>query len=75
MLRSRLIYSDATRTVRVVESVETWHHQSSTRCQIAGKIEPLAVVVNGPDGQYALDVDAQPIDGDSLSQMLATDAD
>ena len=71
MLRNRQVFRDKALTISVVESVESWHDQSSSRCQVIGKIEPLAVVVSGPDGDYALDVNAQPIDPDHLSQMLA----
>ena len=72
MLRSRLIYRDAALTVHVVESVETWHSQTSTQCHVVGKIEPLAVVVCGPEGEHAVDINAQPIDRDCLTRMLAS---
>ena len=74
MIRSRTIYSDAALTVRVVESVETWRSQSTGRCGLTGRIEPVAVIVRAPDGEYALDIDAQPIDEDCLSQILASEA-
>ena len=70
MIRSRTIYSDAALTVRVIESVETWCSQTTARCGLMGRIEPVAVIVRGPDGEYALDIDAQPIGKDYLSQML-----
>lgn len=70
MLRIREIHSDALRTVSVVESFETWHSRTPVHCQAAGRIEPLAVVVSGPDGEYAVDVNAEPIDAERLSRML-----
>lgn len=72
MLRTRQVYSDTAFTVRVVESVETWQSRTATGCQAAGKIEPLAVVVSGPDGEYAVDVNAEPIGAERLAQMLAS---
>jgi hypothetical protein len=71
MLRVREIHSDTVRTVSVVESVSTWHSRTPARCQVMGKIEPLAVIVRGPDGQQAFDVNAEPIDAERLAQMLA----
>ena len=70
MFRTRQIYSDAVVTVHVIESVETWQSRTATLCQAAGKIEPLAVVVSGPDGEYAIDINAEPIGADRLSQIL-----
>jgi len=72
MLRTREIYSNKALTVSVIESVETWRSRSVALCYAAGRIEPIAVVVAGPDGEYALDVDAQPIDRERLSRMLAS---
>lgn len=70
MLRIRQIYSDTAFTVRVVESVETWQSRTPSGCQTAGRIEPLAVVVSGPDGEYAVDVNAEPIGTERLAQIL-----
>ena len=72
MLRIRTIHRDALRTVSVVESVETWHSRTATRCQAAGRIESRAVVVSTPDGEYAIGVNAEPIDAEHLSRMLVS---
>lgn len=72
MLRTRQIYSDTMFTVRVVESVDSWQSRSTKHFRAAGKIEPLAVVVSGPDGEYALDINAEPIGAERLAQMLDT---
>ena len=71
MLRTHQIYRDTTLIVSVVESVEFWHSQTAKFCQATGKIEALAVVVNGPRDEYALDMNAKPMDKKSLSRLLA----
>ena len=73
MRRTRQIYSNTVFTVRVVESIETWQSRSATRCHAAGKIEPLAVVVSGPDGEYAVDVNGEPIGAERLSRLCSSD--
>lgn len=72
MLRIRVIHEDALRTVSVVESVETRHGRTASCCQATGRLEPLAVIVSAADGEYAVDVNAEPIDAEHLSRMLAS---
>ena len=70
MLRVREIHRDTEQTISVVETVETWQNRTATYCHAAGRIEPLAVIVRRPDSEYAIDVNAEPVDAAHLARML-----
>ena len=73
-LRTREIFDDAMAGLGLrliaVESVDFSHSKTNTGCHLYGTLEPVAVIVCGPDGAYALDMDAKPIAIDQLKQDI-----
>jgi len=69
-LRIRHLFNDSALTLIAVESVDSRRTITSTRCQLYGQIEPIAVVVCSSDGTYALDMEAKPADLDELRQAI-----
>ncbi len=69
-LRSRQIYKDATRTIFTVESVDIQHGTTNTGGHLIGNIKPIAIIVSGPEGMYALDMEAKPANIDQLRQDI-----
>ncbi len=69
-LRTSEIFNDSRFTLIAVESVEYRHSKTNTVCELHGNIEPIAVVVHGPDGTYALDMESKPADFDQLRQDI-----
>jgi len=69
-LRISEIFRDSTFTLIAVESVNVWHSKTNTDCRLYGNIEPIAVIVSGLDGVYALDMDAKLIAFDQLRQNI-----
>jgi hypothetical protein len=55
-------------TIIAVVSVNVCQNKTNTHCQLFGYIEPLALIVYGPDGKYVLDMDAKPVNYDQLRQ-------
>ena len=74
MLRVRAIHSDRLRTVSVIESVESWHARSPARCQAMGRIEPIAVIIDGAKGRRAVDINGEAIDDERLARLLGSAA-
>ena len=70
MLRVTEIHRDAEQTISVVESVETWQSRTGTSFHAGGKIEPLVVIVRRQDGEFAVDVNAEPVDAGYLLRLL-----
>lgn len=70
-MRARRVYGDSTLTLVTIESIDVGRVRTTNLCQVYGKSEPVAVVVSGPDGQYALDVEGKPVDLDRLRQDVA----
>lgn len=70
MLRVREIHRDAEQTVSVIEAVESGQSRSGKYCHCWGSIKPLAVIVRRAGCEYAVDINAKPIDAEHLSQML-----
>jgi hypothetical protein len=62
------LYHRNTRLI-AVESVALRSGRSGRNCILQGRIKPVAVIVCGPQGAYALDMDARPAD---LSKLRAT---
>jgi uncharacterized spore protein YtfJ len=69
-LRAREIYHDAGFMLIAVESVDFQHSKTNIGWQLYGNIEPIAVIVCGPDGTYALDMEAKPAAFDQLKQEI-----
>ena len=70
MLRTREVYKDSTRTLIAVESVDFQHNTTNTGGHFIGNINPIAVIVHGPEGKYALDMEANPANMDQLREEL-----
>jgi len=69
-LRAREIFHDSRLSLIAVESVDVQHRKTRTNCQVYGNIEPIAVVVSGPDKTYALDMESNPTSLDLLRQDI-----
>lgn len=69
-LRAREIYNVPALRLIAVESVRCWSNKADYGCQIAGGIETLALIVCGPAGAYALDMDAAPADLGQLKDEI-----
>lgn len=53
-----------------VESVDFRLNKTDIFCQISGNIEPVAVIVCGPDGNNAFDMEARPTALNQLRQNI-----
>ena len=62
------IFSDNHYTLYAVESIETTQIKSKTGGSWYGNIKPIMIIVCGPDGDYALDMDAIPVDPARLKE-------
>ena len=69
-LRVSEIFSDATRMLIAIESVNFQHGRSDAGCQLYGSVKPIAIIVCNPDGAYALDMEAETADLDQLRRDL-----
>lgn len=69
-LRTSEIFNDARLKLIAVESVDFLHDKTNTGCRLYGSIEPVAVIVSGPDGSYAVNMEATLIDLDQLRQIF-----
>jgi hypothetical protein len=69
-LRSREIFKDSRLLLIAIESVDLRHSKTNTACQLYGNIEPIAVIVCGPDATYALDIEGKPAALDQLRQNI-----
>ena len=69
-LRSREIYKDSNVTLIAVDSIELRPSKTTFGFHCSGTIEPIAVIVSGPDGTYAVGMDAQALDLDQLRRDL-----
>ena len=70
-LRVSEIFSDSRLTLIAVESVDFQHNKMNTGCQLYGNIEPVIVIVCGPDRTYALDMEAKLVDLGQLKQNIS----
>ena len=60
-LRISEIFTDSTRKLIAVESVDFRPTRTKTGGYVYGSIAPIAVVVCGPDGITAFDMHAKPV--------------
>jgi len=65
-LRAKEIFNDARIKVIAVESVDVQPSKANNSCQLYGNIEPIAIIICGPDTTYALDIEAKPTPFDQL---------
>lgn len=69
-LRAREIFRDTRHTLIALESLESSQSKTGNSCHVFGKIEPVGVVVHGPEGSYALDMSAMPITMEQLRETV-----
>lgn len=69
-LRASEIFSDSRLTLIAVESVDFQHTKTNTGYRVYGNIEPIVLIVCGPDGTYALDMEAKLVTFDQLKQNI-----
>lgn len=60
-LRAITVFADQRFTVIAVESVELRHGNTGYGHHLTASLEPVAVVVKGPDKTYAVDMEAKPV--------------
>ena len=65
-LRSREIYRDSKVTLIAVESIGFHPSKTTFGIHLSGTIEPIAVIVSGPDGTYGLGMDGHTLDLDQF---------
>ena len=69
-LRASEIFSDSGIKLIAIESVDFQSSRTTSRCQVYGNIKPIAVVVCGSQGIYALDMESKPADLGQLRQVI-----
>ena len=69
-LRASEVFNDSTLTLIAIESFDFRHRETNTGCQLYGNIKPIAVIVCSPDGTYALDMEAKPVELNQLKQEI-----
>lgn len=69
-LRVSEMFNDSRLMLLAVESVDLQHGKTNAGCWLYGSIEPMAVIVCGPDEIFALDMDAKLIALDQLIQEI-----
>ena len=69
-LRASEIFNDSGLMLIAIESVDFRYSKTNTICRVYGKMEPIAVIVCGPDATYAVDMEAKPAALDQLRQDI-----
>jgi hypothetical protein len=69
-LRARELFRNSRFLLIAVESVELHLNKTDTFCQLSGNFVPVAVIVCGPDGNFAFDMEARPTVLNQLSQSI-----
>ena len=69
-LRLKEIYNDSNVTLFAVESIDFRPGKTNFGFHFFGTIEPIAVIVSGPDGAYGLGMDAQTLALDQLRRDI-----
>jgi hypothetical protein len=67
-IRARAFAESASRKLIAVELVETRRAAMSQGWQFFASLKPVAIVVCGPSGTLALDLEAKPVDLDKLRE-------
>lgn len=69
-LRAAAVYRDAKIAVVAVESVAVGRRSHDGGGYLVGILEPLALVVRGPGGDTAIDLDGEPLDCAALLERV-----
>lgn len=69
-LRIREVFTDSTLKLIAVESVDYRHTRTKTGGYMYGSIEPIAVIVCGPDGTTAFDTEGKPASVEQLRKDI-----
>lgn len=69
-LRANEIFNDFGFKLIAVESVDLRHSKTNSGCRLYGNIEPIVLIVSGPDGTYALDMEAKLTAFEQLRQNI-----
>lgn len=64
--RPRQLHVDRGLALIAIESVETYRHGSNSGYRFSATVEPIALVICGPDTVRALDMQGDPVDVDGL---------
>lgn len=70
-LRASEIFRNSRHLLIAVESVDLQFHKADIFCQLSGNVKPIAVIVCGPDGNYAFDMEARPAGLKQLRQSIS----
>lgn len=65
-VRERTIFSDRGLTITAIEEVDVRSGLSRRSCFFTASVKPVAIVVKGPEGTYALDMTGQPVDRERI---------
>lgn len=71
-LKVTTLHRDDDRTVVLIETLEVWQHRGSAFFLLAS-LEPLAVVISGPDGAKAVGLDGNPTELGAEARTLLED--
>lgn len=70
-LKGRKVHDDERHTVVVVDSVEVRSEKNNDMLGLFVRSVPVAVVIRTANGAYAIDLDAEPLELDSLIAEVA----
>ncbi|MDH3420230.1 MAG: hypothetical protein OEQ25_16655 [Gammaproteobacteria bacterium] len=68
--RARPVRVDQRLALIAIESVEWHRHRSSSSCRFSAFVEPIALVVCGPETVRALDMQGNSVDMDELRRNV-----
>ena len=69
-LRASCIFREGALELYAVERVDCRHQRETDYCVFSASLDPVAVVVCGPDGAHAVDMDSRAADLDVLTGHL-----
>ena len=65
------LYRDSNLIVVILESITVDSYQSpSNMCGVVGRVGPIAILICGPESNYALDMDTNAIGLDRLRRQV-----
>jgi len=70
MLRANVAFNRGPLMLIAVESAESYARRAAGHWHAAGTVTPIAVVVCGPGEPYAVDMDANALDLDTLRRAV-----
>lgn len=68
--RTRPVRVDRRLALIAIESVEWHRHRSSNGCRFSAFVEPIALVVCGPEAVHAIDIQGNPVDVGKLRRTI-----